>query len=424
MLSVLIAAAVAASTPSTNTDQALTPVNCTDPLLNDNAGTLLHLRLREETQVDGAEPQAVVIGSALAAAPAPQGYVRLVIRYTPCRSNPERNYRKEERVWIKRMFAHKVVSKILKVTASVKPLGVTSTHALSSIGRDSGKTGEVFTTAVDNDGILLPYFRVEPDTFVDLNFDFSSTRDYTTSIAGDALDIIHRAAVLISPTSTLITSENKGRFNDAANFVDSTINGLLKVAISESAHVGVQLNGNAQKLATITLYVPGADDPYPSTRIPDHYVGQWQIFAEPLPQSVFARIRRGGTQIQSDLSAASIMNFTVNDGKSLKEALTGQSSVQSARDALLNAKSNEVADAAIALCRAVARETDALGFSSGDVGYAVWAYFNDLALPQAKATALNSCEGMDHFAVVAVDKAAAPTATDSNSSKVKKKRKG
>src|SRR5262249_41438733 len=142
-----------------------------------------------------------------------------------------------------------------------------------------------------------------------------------------------------------------------------------------------------------------------------------------LQQSVFGRVKADGTEIQDDLSAASIMNFTVNDGKSLKEALTGQSSVQGARDALLNSKDADVGDAAIALCRAVARETDALGFSAKDVGSAVWAYFDDLALPKSKASALSSCSGMDHFASIAAPKASVSNSAGSATSSGKKKTK-
>src|SRR3954451_15943449 len=112
MLPIIAAAAVAAAQPALTAAPAL---DCSAVELNPNRTTLLNLRLKGERSDATITPPS----------DGKQGYVRLVVEYTPCFANyqrfDERNYKIEERDWVKRFFAHKVVSKLLKVTATVKP---------------------------------------------------------------------------------------------------------------------------------------------------------------------------------------------------------------------------------------------------------------------------------------------------------------
>jgi len=281
----------------------------------------------------------------------------------------------------------------------VKPLGVSSSTTLSSIHRKSGKAGEEWITAIENGGVLLPYFRVDANTLIRVEADFESTREYNSSISADVLDIIKRASVLISPTAPLITSQNKDRFNDAANFVDNSINGLLKVSIAEKPGVTVPFkDGQAdQTLAVITLVVPGANDPFPTLQSPMVPIGQWTITAEQVRTSMLGR-KEAGSFVPGSYTASSVMNFGVAEGKTLREAFAGSSSVTAARDALIAAPSDKSKQPGRVFCRTIASEADGLGLSPMDVGIATWAALTDLALPDDKmAKALEGCSGVENF---------------------------
>lgn len=425
MLSALIAAAAAVTTAP--------PVICNGtPVPNLNPGTMVHVRMgtpgataTETTPTSittamlggAASAQAVtteIATSALGNGGAPYGYSRLSLTFKPCLDAQQRSLAPEQRDILRRFFAGKQLDKVLKIKVTVNPLAVSSATTLSSIHRKSGKDGEEWTTEIENDSILLPYFRVDSNTLVRIAPDFQSTREYNSTIAAGVLDIIKRASALITPTAPLITTQNVGRFNDAATFVDNTVNGLLHVTINEKPGITVAmdgLGGQPRPLAIITLVVPTANDAFPTADRPLVAVGQWIVWADGLRPSMLARYNSNGV-IAGSYTASSVMNFTVADKKTLKEALAGSSSVTTARDALIAAGNNAATDPARVFCRTVASEADSLGLAPVDVGIVAWAALTDLALPQTKMTnALAGCNDVEHFQEVAI--AASPGAVRS-----------
>lgn len=403
MLSFMLLAATAAVADPAQINTCKAP--------NLNPATLVHLQMNptpnQEPVVtsDPSIPSVTLSGSVEMASGgnggAPYGYTRLRILYSACQA-VQRTYDPERRPSIRRYFFGKNAAKVLKLKASVDPLGVDATNTLASIGRKSGKQGEEWTTDVENDAILLPYFRIDNSSVVKLEVSFDSNRDYNTSVAGSALDIIKRAGALISPTSALITTVNKARFNDAASFVDTAIDGLLKVSISEKARLDATLKpGNKpQILAVITLSAPGANDAYPTKFFPNAPIGQWTIIADRVRPSMLGVAQSETSLAPGSYTTAAVMNFYVSDDKTLREALAGSSSVTTARDALIKATVAGATDAGRSFCRVVASESDSLGLAPLDVGAAVWAALNDLALADDKArTARAGCAGIEYFPV-------------------------
>jgi hypothetical protein len=266
---------------------------------------------------------------------------------------------------------------------------------LTTINRDSGDKGETWSTSIENDVILLPFFRSDPNGSVDLDIVFSSTRDYDASFAGKSLDVIKRASDLLSPQGKLITSLDKDAFNQAATFVDGTLNGLLRIAINEEAHLNWSMSDQRDEVATLTLYASGANDPFWGDPTP---VGSWKITLEPMAgESIFALRQDADGKLSNDLSAASVLNFEVAEGRSLRDALNAEPSVQGARDHLMSVEAKDAGDAGLILCRNVAIAADRLGFAPNDVGHAVWAYLSHLALPTKKADAEKRCRALDHW---------------------------
>ena len=282
---------------------------------------------------------------------------------------------------------HKLVSKSLNVKIAVRPLGVSATKTLIQIGRDSGKQGETWATDVGNSLNIMPYFRVEPNTMVQLNASYLSNRTYASSIASDTLDILNRATALITPTTPLITASNKVRFNDASTFLDSTINGLLKVEMRETLRMDAQLRGKNQTLASLVLYTTGANDPYNrNDREAPRPVGRWDIETEHFAGSLFSGI----DDKSATPSVASVMNFQVIDGKRVRDLLGGDATIVNARDAVLKAKDGATKESSGALCRLVASRADAEGFSAFDVSWVVAAYIYDMAPSAGESSALRT----------------------------------
>jgi hypothetical protein len=347
------------------------PPTCNKIDVNLNPATLAFLR-----RVDNPAAQKIAAPKA--------GYARIVARYASCNvdSSYLRQYDTEKRDIIRRFFMHKEVSKILTAKVAVRPLGVTGSAPLMSMGRDSGKQGETWSTDVGNSLTILPYFRIEPNTILQLTASYDSQRTYTSSIAGDVIDIIDRATKLITPTTPLITASNKNRFNDAATFIDTTISGLLKVDIQENLRADSPIGDGDTVLAQLVLYATGANDPY--QRKPKEYerpVGMWTIAAETFSGSLFT----GDQNNNAIPSVAAVLNFQVTDGKKIREMLAGDTLTTTARDAFgKTTDAGKKSEAAGALCRAVASKADAEGFSSDDVKWIVAAYIADMA-PNANA---------------------------------------
>ena len=243
-----------------------------------NPATMVHLRMSRV----GTEPKtlAKMLEARQGNAGKVLGYTRIGVQYRSCNAN-QRDYTKEKRNVVKRFFLGKHAKKTLTVEVHATPLDVRTTKTLASIKRDSNSEGETWDTGVENDEILLPYFAVDRGTLIAIDAKLLSSREYDASIAGGVLDLVQKASNAISPTTALITTANKDRFNKAASFVDSTVDGLLKVQIDEKVRLRVPIATpeTGQVLAVITLWLPPANDAYRSANLPEQPVGQWIIYA-------------------------------------------------------------------------------------------------------------------------------------------------
>lgn len=324
------------------------------------------------------------------------GYTRITVDYRSC-GGTLRNYNAERRNSIKRFFLGKHAQKVLQLSTSHRNVEVVA--PLASISRESGKQGEDWTTEIENGRVLLPYFRADENSEVRLEANLKSTREYNSSIASGSIEILQKATALINPTAPLITKANEGRFRDAANFLDSAIDGLLKVSIDETAREGFPLANLKGRtvLAVITLHLPMANNVYASNIFPDQPIGQWVVYAERFVGSVLGDVDSEGRLVKSSTSPGAILDFEVDDNKTLREQLAGTSNVASARDELVGSENGSAPDAARKLCRAVTAEAIRIGLTPTDADAAAWAYFIDLALPDELQGAESGCKELEHY---------------------------
>ena len=369
------------STVTVDNGQTLTLPSCASSHLN--PATMVHLRMGRGTSSAGAS-SVNANESTIGNAGKILGYTRIRILYRSC-GGEERDYVPEKRDDVSRFFLAKHAKKILTIDAHVTPLDVKANEPLASINRDSTKKGEEWSTDVGNNEILLPYFRIDRGTVIALDAKLHSTRDYESTIAADTLDIVQRASSLINPTTALITTENKERFNKGADFVDKTVSGMLKVGIDERVRMSVPIvtPKSGQVLAVITLRIPRANDVYRS-KFEEKLVGQWIIYTEPSRPSMLDDLSGDQSIARKAISVAGVLNYLVDDKKTVREALSGVKSLVTARDALVGADPAESTNKGRTLCRAVASEALSLGMTPVDAGATAWAYLADLALPKDK----------------------------------------
>lgn len=330
------------------------------------------------------------------------GYTRLRLEFQPCGAD-QRKYNDERRAWFRRALAGKSASKVLGLSARITPLDVTRWASLARFERASDGKGEQWDTSIENDRVLTPYFRIDQSSTVDLNFDLVSTRDYDISLSKDAFAIIEKAAALLAPSTQLITPGSKERFNKTASFVDSSVSGLLHVSIKEKLRQVSSLqaseDGGRLELASVIFHAPWANDALPPRKGRDASalsapkpIGKWVVVAEPVRQSLFGAPSNGRLPI-TGLSAANILNFQINEDKSLRSHLADATGVNAARDALI--KASEKQAPAEVLCRAVMAEADRLWFTPADAGAVAWAYIKSLSLEPKKGVEL--CATVENY---------------------------
>lgn len=323
-----------------------------------------------------------------------QGYTRFVLHYLPC-AGSLRNYDSQRRDWVKRLFAGKAISKLLTVRASLPSPAIATVNPIATISHDSGrKTGEAFSTEVSNQLWLTPYFRLNGPTNVGIDFSLNAATEYKTSVAGDALDLIKRASGLIAPTSALVTDVNKDRFNEAASFVDTSINSFLKQSVLERRKDDYPVVGGEKNLVAVALSLPAMN----KTLGNNATVGVWVVSTDRIISSVFYLAVTGGKLETKNLSAASILNFEVGAGISLRQSLASRAQLNQARDEFLHSEDeiNSTGDtetkkewnvAARGLCSAIENEAQAIGLVPMDIGAVLWAYADTLPLEEGHLNA-------------------------------------
>ena len=316
------------------------------------------------------------------------GYTRLRMEFTPCGTKQLRRYAQESRSPLERFFVGKTDNQVLKFDAALEPLGVKATIQLYSLLRNSAKDGQSWTTDIRNDDYLLPYFRVDSASVLNFSANFQSEGSSKVEIGSRLLEIVSHGSSLIAPSALLITDDNKPRFNAAAEFVDRSLSQLFNKKVTETARQGIPISPTKearQHLATLILFAPHPIKTYSTTNVPGRYIGQWDIYAEQLKESMFAEVTGNQADV-TNLDPASVLNFKIGDKEVLRDRLASSEGIGKAAKALAQAAEGAVGEPAVGFCRLVAMESARVGLAPYDTAIATWAYLEDQGMVGAKET--------------------------------------
>lgn len=372
------------------------------------------------------------------------GYTRIVADFQVHSTDHVRNYNEERRSSLARFLAGKTIARLLTVKATLARPRVSTITTFASFDYTSNrKSGESWASEVDPQRVLTPYFRIDADSAISLEATASATSTYQMNVAAGLLDVIKRAAKLVAPTTTLITSLNKERFEDASSFVDQSLSSVLQESLVErSTNDFPMKDWVGRELLTIEVWMPIANEITPARlkakpREEPKLLGKWTIRSVPAVLSVFSdtpllltssddrvqvnkpstnRRNKGRAAVAAEdkakttsqcgdsnpdiiaacaafktLDPQTVLNFQVDSGVSLAQALAGESGIAAAREHLLQnatANTDTARENANALCTLVADKAHVLGFNRFDVAAILWAYSSQSFVTKVAGVAL------------------------------------
>jgi len=337
-----------------------------------------------------------VVRPAVAASPSTPvgGYVRFFVEGDPPTQESgfvRRHYRDEARDPLSRWLVGRTNSRVLTVKVAVQRPNVTGTATLASSSHESSnRAGELWDTEVNGRRYLTPYFRVDPGTVVGVEASLNASRQIQSDVSRRILDVVTRAATLVNPAGSLVTTLNSERLQDSAEFVDESISSLFGEALGESS-----LNDYAPgqwsdgEMATITASFPMGGRVTNENRT--RRIGQWKVFASPALVSIFSTVPlqetaeaapagcpAAGSELQAcrafqGLAAHNVLGLQVGENLTLGQALLADATVDAALTRIRGAQANQLADPARVLCSAIAAKAEGLGLNRFDAAATVWA---------------------------------------------------
>jgi hypothetical protein len=228
--------------------------------------------------------------------------------------NPARHYRLERQDWLSRLFVGRNYARVLQAQLVVRRSNViTQTITLASASHaSSSRQGEDWSSVLGDRRYLTPFFRVDQGSTAEVTVTLSASTAVDPTVARNALSIVQAGARLAAPTGPLVTSLNADRFNQAANFIDTSISRLFQEKIVETSesdfpadHWGSRPPPAARRtsedslddagsslnrtlVATIRAWFPMGNHVWGETGMAD--LGTWRIYATAPIVSMFSTV--------------------------------------------------------------------------------------------------------------------------------------
>ncbi|HWQ86339.1 hypothetical protein [Brevundimonas sp.] len=301
-----------------------------------------------------------------------------------------RRYRDEDRGMLQRWLIGRSLSRVVSIRVSLSQPNVSATTTLAAATHESNRSrGESWVTEIHGRRMLTPYFRVDATTTATIEANLNASSSIQGDVSGTFINVLARAAALLAPSSTLVTSLTEGRMTAASDFVDQSISTLFAQTLTEKTATEFGPEDWGAKLVTVTASLPHehsvADD-----RVLDR-IGDWTVSVEPAIVSIFsttplcspASCAASVVELQAktafeSLAPYTVLNFRLDGQQTLVQAIRADEAVARALDALsrvtdATSGNEDRKSAARTLCNVVAGKAESLGFNRFDSAATVWA---------------------------------------------------
>ncbi len=201
-----------------------------------------------------------------------------------------RDYDKEKRSWLARLFVSRTSTLTTEVRLDVTSPNLTAIVPLFSVSHVSSTgTGESWVTNLTSAYVESPMFRIGPNTKLTILPMADLSDKAKSQVAVQILGAVQQALAIASPQSALLTTLSKTEIANHAQALDVAISGLMSEEIKEGIPVGrfmqtwtkgarIMVTGTSPGWLTRT-----GDD---ASGVTDRRVGQWAIsFRCPRPSA-------------------------------------------------------------------------------------------------------------------------------------------
>ncbi len=238
--------------------------------------------------------------------------------------DPDRDYRKESRGWLARMFSSKSVNRTLMVEFEISKPNVRSTNALFSASFSSNnQDGETWSTDQSMALYATPWFKVSSNTALTtkLRMQLADQRESTGANA-NVLGTLTRAANLIAPSVPLVTYFSAPAMTSASNFLDSSVSTLFGRSITEQSTGTMALKTwEDEPLLIVYAAMPDPRDIRKTKNL--DMLGGWAIYLEEPIVSMFTSATQASANGSdewpdySEVNGADILSFEIATNKTI-----------------------------------------------------------------------------------------------------------
>ncbi len=309
-----------------------------------------------------------------------------------------RRYNSEDRGPLARWLVGRSISRVVSIRVRLTQPDVSATTTLAAASQESNRTrGESWATEIHGRRMLTPYFRVDATTTAAIEANLNASSSIQGDVSGAFIDVLTRAAGLLAPSTTLVTSLTEERLDAASNFVDQSISTLFAQTLAEKTASEFRPGEWTEDLVTVTARFP-LDRTVANDQNVEQ-IGSWTVSVEPAIVSIFSTVplcdgtdcRPVTVQNQAreaflGLAPHTVLNFRLDGQQTLVQALRGDEAIARALDTLTRTaampqQGRDAANttAARILCNLIAGKAESLGFNRFDAAAVVWAVgFSDL----------------------------------------------
>lgn len=287
-----------------------------EPVPANGSGVFRFLDVRQRTIAPGRECPRRLIGN----------YTRLIL----VRDDHDQGAAMARRDSFDRLFADKQAGKLVIARLSLTKPNLSFTTTLGNISWSSGRKGQVSSADLQLSAFATPYFRVDRETVIRVEFEVVNTAGTNVTLASDALSIIGQFA-RPAAGGGLINAENLPQLQRTAASIDTAISKFFKEQVSEKKVLEMTPDELGVRPVTATVNLPFGWKVVGSGF--DKNFGSWTLYEEEPQTSVFPPVSFNLPTAAKDKfgpyepMAAIINGFQLTASKTLVEHLAGAEKV-------------------------------------------------------------------------------------------------